>query len=90
MSEKLKVETDLPEAPEGQQYPNLIATNAVLSYLREIFMALDNMSFQIRTTMNSIINTDGASMSMENPNDKDSAGDPIMAGINQEENENND
>ncbi len=84
MSEKLKVETDLPDAPEGQQYPNLIATNAVLSYLREIFMALDNMSFQIRTTMNSIINTDGASMSMENPNDADSSGDPIMAGVDKE------
>ena len=89
MNEKLKVETDLPDAPEGQSYPNLIATNAVLSYLREIFMALDNMSFQIRTTMNSIINTDDANMSMKNPNDAESAGDPVMAGMSEEEKESN-
>ena len=52
-------------------------------------MALDNMSFQIRTTMNSIINTDDANMSMKNPNDAESAGDPVMAGMSEEEKESN-
>ena len=53
-----------------QSYPPLIATNAVLQYLREIFMALDNISFQIRTTMNNIVDTnknDVQNFVMKNP-----------------------
>lgn len=83
---KLKVEEGTPPTPEGQKYPNLIATNAILQYLREIFMALDNMSFQIRTTMNGIINTDGPDMSIENPNDTDTSDDAIIESVKEEEN----
>ena len=86
MSQELKVEEGTPKTPDGQKYPNLIATNAVLQYLREIFMALDNMSFQIRTTMNGIINTDNAKMSIENPNDPNTEDDPIIEGVKEEEN----
>jgi hypothetical protein len=53
MSEEMKD----PKPAEKPNYPELINTNAVLSYLREVYMALDNMSFQIRTTMNNIITT---------------------------------
>tara|TARA_A100001201_G_C4003701_1_gene175338 strand:+ start:226 stop:492 length:267 start_codon:yes stop_codon:yes gene_type:complete len=87
MSE-LKVEEGSPKTPEGQKYPNLIATNAVLQYLREIFMALDNMSFQIRTTMNGIINTDSPNMSIENPNEANTKDDAIIEGVKEEENAN--
>ena len=51
MSEEKKTEQT------NKSYPQMVATNAVLQYLREIFMALDNISFQIRTTMNNIIDT---------------------------------
>ena len=58
--------------PDGDKsYPPMIATNAILQYLREIFMALDNISFQIRTTMNNIIETkkeDVDTFEVKNPN----------------------
>jgi len=51
-------ETQTENQPQAKpNYPELINTNAVLAYLREVYMALDNMSFQIRTTMNNIVTT---------------------------------
>jgi hypothetical protein len=51
-------ETQAENQPQAKpNYPELINTNAVLAYLREVYMALDNMSFQIRTTMNNIVTT---------------------------------
>jgi hypothetical protein len=51
--------SEMPTENQAQKpnYPELINTNAVLAYLREVYMALDNMSFQIRTTMNNIVST---------------------------------
>ena len=66
-----------------QSYPPLIATNAVLQYLREIFMALDNISFQIRTTMNNIVDTnknDVQNFVMKNPK-SEGASDPVIEGV---------
>ena len=66
-----------------QSYPPLIATNAVLQYLREIFMALDNISFQIRTTMNNIVDTnknDVQNFVMKNPK-SEGAPDPVIEGV---------
>ena len=66
-----------------QSYPTLIATNAVLQYLREIFMALDNISFQIRTTMNNIVDTnknDVQNFVMKNPK-SEGASDPVIEGV---------
>ena len=66
-----------------QSYPPLIATNAVLQYLREIFMALYNISFQIRTTMNNIVDTnknDVQNFVMKNPK-SEGASDPVIEGV---------
>ena len=70
-------------------YPPMVATNAILQYLREIFMALDNISFQIRTTMNNIINTDKddvGNFTVQNPN-KEGASDPVIKGVNEDDKE---
>jgi len=76
--------------PEGDKsYPPMIATNAILQYLREIFMALDNISFQIRTTMNNIISTDKSDVSnfvVKNPNE-DEGSDPVIEGVNSDDKE---
>jgi hypothetical protein len=66
-----------------QSYPPMVATNAVLQYLREIFMALDNISFQIRTTMNNIVETnknDVQNFVMKNPKEE-GASDPVIEGV---------
>lgn len=67
-----------------QSYPPMVATNAVLQYLREIFMALDNISFQIRTTMNNIVETNkdgsGGNFVVKNPNEE-GASDPVIEGV---------
>lgn len=72
-----------PEGDNNKSYPPMIATNAVLQYLREIFMALDNISFQIRTTMNNIVATnknDVQHFSVKNPNSKGGS-DPVIEGV---------
>jgi len=78
------------KSPEGDKsYPPMIATNAVLQYLREIFMALDNISFQIRTTMNNIIDTDKSNVSnftVNNPNETGES-DPVIEGAKQDDEE---
>lgn len=71
------------QTPNKQSYPPLIATNAVLQYLREIFMALDNISFQIRTTMNNIVDAnknDVQNFVMKNPK-SEGASDPVIEGV---------
>lgn len=73
----------------NKSYPPMIATNAVLQYLREIFMALDNISFQIRTTMNNVVNTDKSNVqnfTVQNPNEEGSS-DPIIEGVNSNDEE---
>ncbi len=70
-------------------YPPMIATNAVLQYLREIFMALDNISFQIRTTMNNIVDTNKSDVSnfvVKNPNEEGGS-DPVIEGVNSDDEE---
>lgn len=78
MSEEKKT-----EQTNNKSYPQMVATNAVLQYLREIFMALDNISFQIRTTMNNIIDTnknDVQNFVVKNPNGE-GASDPVIEGV---------
>lgn len=76
--------------PEGDKsYPPMIATGAILQYLREIFMALDNISFQIRTTMNNIIETkkeDVDTFEVKNPNSEGNS-DPVIQGVNSDDEE---
>lgn len=76
--------------PDGDKsYPPMIATNAILQYLREIFMALDNISFQIRTTMNNIIETkkeDVDTFEVKNPNNEGNS-DPVIQGVNADDEE---
>lgn len=81
----------MSEQENKQSYPPLIATNAVLQYLREIFMALDNISFQIRTTMNNIVeanknNDVQKNFVMKNPNNE-GASDPIIEGVESDDEE---
>ena len=85
MSEEEKIEpTD-----GNNSYPPMIATNAVLQYLREIFMALDNISFQIRTTMNSVVETDKRNVknfTVQNPNEEGGS-DPVIEGVKSDDEE---
>lgn len=85
MSEEEKIEpTD-----GNKSYPPMIATNAILQYLREIFMALDNISFQIRTTMNNIVETDKNNVqnfTVQNPNEEGGS-DPVIEGVNSDDEE---
>lgn len=71
-------------------YPPMVATSAMLQYLREIFMALDNISFQIRTTMNNVINADKqqdvSNFTMQNPNNMGN-NDPVIEGTNEDDKE---
>ena len=85
MSEENKTEpTD-----GNNSYPPMIATNAVLQYMREIFMALDNISFQIRTTMNNIVETnknDVSNFVVKNPNEEGGS-DPVIEGAKSDDEE---
>ena len=70
-------------------YPPMVATNAILQYLREIFMALDIISFQIRTTMNNIVETNQADVEnlvVKNPNEEGNSV-PVIEGVNDDDEE---
>tara|TARA_R100000458_G_C8202685_1_gene192711 strand:- start:328 stop:579 length:252 start_codon:yes stop_codon:yes gene_type:complete len=82
--------SDENNSPKGDNsYPPMIATNAILQYLREIFMALDNISFQIRTTMNNIVETNKDDVNdfvVKNPN-SEGVSDPVIEGVNDDDEE---
>lgn len=88
MTEDKNTENTNEEQPNSS-FPPMIATNAILQYLREIFMALDNISFQIRTTMNNIISTDKDEVSqftVKNPNNEGES-DPVIKGVESDDEE---
>ena len=78
------------KADRQPNFPPMIATHAMLQYLREIFMALDNISFQIRTTMNNIIvtkdNVKVEDFVVKNPN-KEGEEDPVIEGVKTDDEE---
>ena len=81
--------TEENNSQKGDSYPPMVATNAILQYLREIFMALDNISFQIRTTMNNIVETnqsDVDNLVVKNPNEERNS-DPVIEGVNDDDEE---
>ena len=82
--------SDENNSPKGDNsYPPMIATNAILQYLREIFMALDNISFQIRTSRNNIVETNQSSVDnlvVKNPNEEGNT-DPVIEGVNDDDEE---
>lgn len=42
-------------APQTRRYPELISTEAVLSYLKEIHGQVDTLAFNLRSTLNNIV-----------------------------------
>ena len=81
--------TEENNSQKGDSYPPMVATNAILQYLREIFMALDNISFLIRTTMNNIVETnqsDVDNLVVKNPNEEGNS-DPVIEGVNDDDEE---
>ena len=81
--------TEENNSQKGDSYPPMVATKAILQYLREILMALDNISFQIRTTMNNIVETnqsDVDNLVVKNPNEEGNS-DPVIEGVNDDDEE---
>lgn len=44
-----------PAAPQTRRYPELINTDAVLSYLKELHGQVDTIAFNLRSTLNNIV-----------------------------------
>lgn len=44
-----------PGSQPTRRYPEFIKTDAVVSYLRDIYMRLDDISFNLRSTINNIV-----------------------------------